>query len=329
MECYLRSNNAKLVVHLEDNEEAILESFYRNPIENLKRDGLPNGFTDWEPMISHPIEYQNLLLRADGVTIIIDSLIEFVPEATPRLELWPGIERQESAPATEPSTLKKALGIDLDDKVIVYSGGISSNNLNDVLSLYEAVGLLNKSGRKVKLIKTGPSAKVFENAIPHGVRAFTIDLGILPKSSIPMYLSIADVLVQPGKPDSFNSYRLPSKLPEFLISGIPVVTTDSNLVKRMKEKNTVLILKEGTPEEIRDHCNRIFESPELARQLSKNGRTFAESYFSIKKNTEYLNQFYSSLIEDRSPKTNQSGNKYSHLWRDAINLLKRIFAQQD
>jgi hypothetical protein len=46
-------------------------------------------------------------------------------------------------------------------------------------------------------------------------------------------LALADLLVQPGKPDAFNDYRFPSKLPEFLSVGRPVILPDTNIAKHM------------------------------------------------------------------------------------------------
>ena len=46
---------------------------------------------------------------------------------------------------------------------------------------------------------------------------------------LPALLRLADVLVQPGESNRFNTHRLPSKLPEFLASGRPVIMPRANL----------------------------------------------------------------------------------------------------
>ena len=48
-------------------------------------------------------------------------------------------------------------------------------------------------------------------------------------AEIPGYLALADAFVQPGAPDDFNRYRLPSKLPEFLAMGRPVILPHCNI----------------------------------------------------------------------------------------------------
>ena len=56
-----------------------------------------------------------------------------------------------------------------------------------------------------------------------------IELGAVGWREIPGYLALADAFVQPGAADDFNRYRLPSKLPEFLAMGRPVVLPDCNI----------------------------------------------------------------------------------------------------
>ena len=301
VEQYLETRNSKLVAHLEDNEEALMESFYHCSFDTLKTQGLPQGFDDWEPMLSHPRNYKSFLEQSHGITVIIDTLLDFAPQKLPSLELWPGLENCMPPDESNDSELKAKLGIEAEHKTIVYCGGITSANLDDVLSLCHAVGLLNESGHKVKLIKTGPSAKAFENAIPQSIRDHVIDLGIIPKTDLPRLLSISDALVQPGRPNAYNDYRLPSKLPEFLLSGSPVIATASNLALRIEKEDTLLGLEEGTPEEICTLCKRLFESPELSLRLSANGRAFAESHFSLEDNTEKLLVFYRSILADSNP----------------------------
>ena len=47
--------------------------------------------------------------------------------------------------------------------------------------------------------------------------------------------ALADVLVQPGRAGPFNDYRLPSKLPEFLSAGRPVVLPATNLARQLRD----------------------------------------------------------------------------------------------
>src|SRR5204863_4666592 len=92
-----------------------------------------------------------------------------------------------------------------------------------------AIGELNTRGIAAKLLRTGDDFYPFLSANEEWVRRYEIKLGRVEWSVIPQILNAADVLVQPGRDDAFNSYRLPSKLPEFMAVGKPVIMPRSNL----------------------------------------------------------------------------------------------------
>ena len=72
-----------LFIHLEDNEELILEANLGAPFEEIARSRtmkLPGN-------LAHPRNYRRFIAGADGVTMIMDRLEKFVPPALPRLIL--------------------------------------------------------------------------------------------------------------------------------------------------------------------------------------------------------------------------------------------------
>jgi hypothetical protein len=83
-----RRYGGRLFVHLEDNEEFLAERFLAksiNEIGQIEPERFPAG-------LAHPRMYRKFLAQAEGVTVIIDQLKEFVPEGVPILTLWPGVE---------------------------------------------------------------------------------------------------------------------------------------------------------------------------------------------------------------------------------------------
>ena len=56
-----------------------------------------------------------------------------------------------------------------------------------------------------------------------------IQVSFRPRSELPDYYALADVLIQPGRADDFNDFRIPSKLPEFFAMGLPVVLPPTNV----------------------------------------------------------------------------------------------------
>ena len=85
--------------------------------------------------------------------------------------------------------------------------------------------------------------------LPH-LGAGLIELGWVARRHIPELLAAADVLVQPGRPDDFNDYRFPSKVPEFLASGRPVVLPRTNIGLHLRDRREALLLDLGSAAEI-------------------------------------------------------------------------------
>lgn len=295
VERYLAKYPSKVVTHLEDNERALIESYYRQSFEKLRDQGLPPDFHQWDESLSHPVGHTAFLALSDGVTAVTESLLDFAFPDQPSMELLPGLPEQHYPSAEELLDLRKQLGIADDEKVLVYPGSITSSNREDVRSLYLAVKLLRERGLNVRLVKTGPNVERFKRSFAYDLTESVLDLGIVPKKLIPKLLAMANLLVQPGKADKVNRYRLPSKLPEFLDAGKPIVTAKANIGLLMTEGEHCLFIHESSPTEIADACQRILTSTALAKRLSENGAAFAKAHFDLAKQGKSLLAFYERI----------------------------------
>ncbi len=300
VENYCKRYDCKVVVHLEDNEEHLISSYYRTPIEKLPLDEPPEGFDGWHDELSHPVNYRAFLALADATTTVIDKLRDFTSQDRPSMELLPGIDFEKFQHESTKKEVCELLDIEEKYSIIVYTGGVTSSNREDIRALYLATKLVNDQGHPLKLIKTGPNKDNFNASFAFDVDQYVIDIGIQPKEKLPKLLKAADILVQPGKANAFNLYRLPSKLPEFLAAGKPVITSNANLALRMGDGGECLKLDIGAPREIADLCIRIIENPELGHRLGQKGKAFAEKNFSIHSNTAKLLEFYELILKSPS-----------------------------
>ncbi|MBE7537350.1 MAG: glycosyltransferase [Opitutaceae bacterium] len=292
---YKRRVPSRLVVHLEDNEEYLVESYMQTPIGEL-RESLESEYT--KPLVSglpHPLRYRTLLRLADGVSVIVDTLRQFVPVGTPVLTLPPGVDFAFHRPTPPSAALKTELGLGTEEKIIVFTGSNTFANESEILDLYLAVKLLNEQGTATRLIRTGFNSPQFIEALPAGWQDWTIDLGFIEKARLPGLLALSDVLVQPGHPGRFNDFRLPSKLPEYLASGRPVITIASNIGLELQDGKNSILLSDATPQSIADACRRVFEDPRSAATIGAGGVTFARERFDLTKNSRRLEQFYAEL----------------------------------
>ena len=309
----LKMFKCKLIVHLEDNEELLLENSLLIPIDRLKSYSLEKLNELVPETASHPIFYQEFLNVADGITIIIDKLVDFIPNNKKYMVLWPGIDKTRFHADIIDKKLKHELGIDEGDIVICYTGNVHSSNAKEVRSLYLAVALLNREGIPTKLIRTGKDFVPFLGDNSAWAHQYSIELGFVPHQKISCYLGISDILVQPGRPDRFNDYRLPSKLPEFFFMGKPVILPHCNVGRFIKNYEQGLLLGKGDSVDILEKVKLLVKDKDLSKRIAFMGREFAKQEFDIEKNTKKLEAFYKEILGGMLLK-DAHFNQYSHLY---------------
>jgi glycosyltransferase involved in cell wall biosynthesis/2-polyprenyl-3-methyl-5-hydroxy-6-metoxy-1,4-benzoquinol methylase len=288
------------VVHLEDNEEQLAADALGLTVERLKQ----LSTADLDRMIplhlSHPHHAQRFMERAAGITAIIDRLLEFKPEYLPGEIIWPSYNEmfQEIPPSN--SDLRGRLGIAEETFVVVYPGNVHASNREEVRSLYLAISLLNRRGYRARLVRLGVGHVPLSDREPDASNPHCLELGFRPNKFVAEALSMADALVQPGSANPFNDYRLPSKLPEFLVSGRPVLLPFSNIGRHLEDGVNCLHLRTGKAQEIADALSNLIDNPELRLRIGRAGRDFAKRQFSWARSAGKLHRLYRELVEQHT-----------------------------
>jgi glycosyltransferase involved in cell wall biosynthesis len=284
-----------LIIHLEDNEEHLMEVFSGRSLGELR------ALDDRElgrllpDALCHPRRYAAFLSRADAYTFLTPEIGAAAPKGPPGLLLPPGVDPSYFEADPRRDEVRSRLGLRPGERLIVYTGGTTFANDGDIRELYQAVVLLNSQGTPTRLLRTGISAEGVLESMPEA-KPWVRETGFLPKAELPGLLAAADALVQPGSPGPFNDLRLPSKLPEYLASGRPVILPRSNLAHQLTDGAEALILEKGNASEIAGACSRVFADPGLARRLGTAGRAFALREFDGRARSQSLMQFYLRLV---------------------------------
>lgn len=215
----------------------------------------------------------HVVAGAAGLTVVVERLLELKPASVPGVVVWPGFDEAVLAPERSTQHVRAELSIPNDAFMVVYTGNVHEFNLAEVRELYLAIARLRASGRATVLVKTGwnfvPRSSLVE--LGQGLR----DLGWVSRSSLADLLAAADVLVQPGWPNDFNDYRFPSKLPDFLASGRPVVLPKTNIGLHLRDGVEALLLERGDACEIALRIETLARDAELRNRLGEGGRHFA------------------------------------------------------
>lgn len=285
-------------VHLEDNEEVLTAANLGVSVEHLRTlpaHLLPDPFPH---TLSHPQRYRAFLAEASGVTVIAPPLARFAPAGKPVHVLEPGVDLALYAGGLEEArrdALRAELGVAPDEAVCVYAGNMHAANAREVFSLYAAMLILRRRGRRVRLVRTGRDSG---DGIDQSYADLRDDdgvttLGFLPRERLIEVLKLADFFVQPGRSDPFNDYRFPSKLPEFFACGKPVVLPLANVGLRLRDGEQALLLRRGDGWEIADQVEKLLDDPGLAARIGAGGQAFARMELDWRRNARALIGFYS------------------------------------
>ena len=115
-----------LVVHLEDNEESIIEKFLQISLDDWSQEDEGK----LSPYLTHPFKYREFMDNADGVTIIMDKLEEFVPENTLRYILYPGVDTKQFYPRAKNQALLQEWNIPEEATILSYTGNVHLTNFD-------------------------------------------------------------------------------------------------------------------------------------------------------------------------------------------------------
>jgi glycosyltransferase involved in cell wall biosynthesis len=276
-----------LFVHLEDNEELILEVNLGMSYEKLIRTR-----SETPSNLSHPRNYRAFIASAAGVTMIMDRLERFVPPDVPKLILWPGADEKLFVPRPRDPGALELLGIAPGTVVLCYTGNVHSANTREVRSLYLAAAILDREGTPARLVRTGRDFCSFLGPDEEWAYRVSIELGHVPYQEIPGLLSLADVLVQPGADNAFNEFRLPGKLPEFFAVGRPVILPRTNVGRFVRHGEEAWVLDKVDALGIVGAVLEITANESLRDRLAAGAIAFARQHFNWKKNTDVLADFY-------------------------------------
>lgn len=294
-----REYSCPYLVHLEDNEEYLVAARTRMPFRLLKR--LPAFLLDAvipRGMI-HPRRYKDFLAGASGITIIMDTLRAFCPSDVPQEVIWAGYESDLPWGHPPDAAFRRRLGIAEDEFVVAYTGNAHIVNRGEVAGLYRAIDLLNARGCRVTLVRTGIDYRPLPLPQLRQIRSnYCRELGHIPRADLPSVLSIAHVLVQPGKSDPFNDYRFPSKLPEYLASGRPVLLPGANIGRYLVDQEQCVWLTDGDAADIAQNLQMLFSSEALRNRIGAGGREFANTRLQWGAIAAKLHTFYRKVLHE-------------------------------
>lgn len=295
--------NAEIFIHYEDDEDYL----YRYAAQDL----LANRSLALESILRPELwAWQHFLVStaanhfARAFTAICRPYIERLQRdwGKPVHLLYPGVDLERFHPSA-PALARARFGLE-GKAVVLYSGSLGSVHGFDLM--LEAFALLAPRCPEAVLVHVGRNAIADELDIEIrrlGLRGRVQFLGPVDHHEIHRYLAMGDVLVQSGAPGDFNEYRLPSKLPEYLAMGRPVVTFAAGIGREFEDGIDVIKTHTGDPAEMAARLEQVLADAALRARLGQGARRRAEALFSWPRNAAALATFYQDALEGRLPGT--------------------------
>jgi glycosyltransferase involved in cell wall biosynthesis len=295
----LEKHTIPYVVHFEDNEFHLTKVAFKMSDHDFAEwtaraapsISVPNQLTD-------PSAIRGFIKKAAGITALVDELLSLVQRPVTSLVFWPGYDEALSWGIPPDMEYKRSLGIAEEEFVVAYTGNLHPANAAEIRSLYLAVALLNRRGVRVRLVRTGQD---YAPLTDHGeslLRGFSIELGFVQRADLPRLLSISSVLVQPGRADDFNVYRFPSKIPEFLASGKPVVLPGCNIGCYLENEREAIVLPRCGALEIARTLEGLLPDIQRRQAIGEAGAAFASQNLRWCIAAERLFPFFEQLMND-------------------------------
>ena len=266
------------IIHLEDNEDAITEAYLDRPVASLRRERMKVLDRLVPRALTHPLRGPDFVARADGVTVIVEKLLSLLNRPERAMILSPGAESVPALTEARKTQIRGALGLALGERMIVYPGNMHPANRKDLFDLYQSVEFMNQRGMSTRLIRTGEDhCEPWDISFTTIRASRSIELGFVPRYYLLELLACADLLIQPGGPGPFNDYRLPSKLPDFMASGRPVILPNTNIGLRLTDGVNAILLEKGDADDIATKAIALMNNPAQAQAIGAAGARFAQN----------------------------------------------------
>lgn len=184
----------------------------------------------WNPLIAI---WEKLVLRgASSISANNPAMADYIRRVLPAGSQqgvqvdYPPLDLEISSPRPYDSILADSLGLEDQDRVIMYMGSFFYfSGLPEVVT--ELASPLRDDPRlKLLLIGGGEQEKELQQlACSLGVSKSVIFTGFVSFTELSRYMSLADVAINPLLPEQVASVAFPQKVLQYLATGIPVVST--------------------------------------------------------------------------------------------------------
>lgn len=191
-----------------------------------------------------------------------------------------------------------------DYRYIGYAGYMSGNK-DGIIDLLKSFVIIHERDKDIRLVLAGyansSDLEVYNKFIrSNGISNFVIFAGVLTREEIPGFYKAAEVLVL-TRPNTLQaSGGFPSKVGEYLSTGVPVVVTKVGEVPYfLKDGDNALLCSPGDIEEIAKKILLVLSNTDFYKGLGLNGQKCAIENFDYINTSRDLERFIYSIVDGK------------------------------
>jgi glycosyltransferase involved in cell wall biosynthesis len=218
----------------------------------------------------HRVDYwlhRFVLPRLDGIVTITDSIVEDFAPRVPSLRLEGGVAPEAIRPVRHQRSGPEPF-------VIVAAGTL--NAANGTQLILDAFRLLSGDGYRLRMAGDGPLRSAVARAAEADPRIEY--LGLVSHDRVAELYASADVLLNIRLTKDINTrYFFPSKLMEYLASGVPVVTTCAAHIEE-EYGPYVFLVRDEVPAGVAETIRRVQADPDGRRERARAALDYVASH---------------------------------------------------
>jgi glycosyltransferase involved in cell wall biosynthesis len=236
-----------------------------------------HGFDLYFPWRFKKIISKLIMKNASAVIALTENMRKDMQKIYPRevLVIPNGIDGDKFAVLSNKEALRKKIGVNNSDKIIVFVGTLRP--VKNVKSLVRAIPILIPEEPNIKLILVGGGSQV--DYLRKMVKELHLEksvsfTGEISNEKAISYLTAADIFVLPSLSEGFSIVSL-----EAMACGLPVIATKVGVLPEIIENGVNgFLIDSGEPKEIAEKVLQLLGSEDLREEISENNKRKAKDY---------------------------------------------------
>jgi len=269
---------------------------HRIPLLYDMQSSLPEQLLAYAPARVPPIpmlmrEAERWLLARADLVVASAGLGDRVRHLAPgtKVREWRFPSTPGEVPTYESLSLRRQLGLPQDAPVILYSGSFEAyQGLDDLIDAIPTVVAAMPNARFVLVGADGAGDTSLGREAEDLARSGALTIvERQPRSTMPAYLAMADVLVSPR---AFGG-NLPLKIFDYLAAGRPIVATDISTHRAVLTPHTAVLVQPNAGA-LADGIVSILRGPSRGRELGDAAREYALEHLGWSRFVRTVSEIY-------------------------------------